>query len=81
LFEAFADRRYTDDGQLQNRNTAGAVLNQQQILTQVEQLVSQGQVTTASGKLLDIQADTLCVHGDNNEAVQLIKQIKKLCQS
>lgn len=80
LFEAFADRRYDDNGQLMSRNKAGSVLNQAQILEQVAQLVSQGSVTTESGASLLIKADTLCVHGDNPESIQLIKQIKSLCQ-
>lgn len=78
LFEAFADRRYTDDGQLTPRSQSGAVLHGVKLLTQVAQLVKQGTVTTDSGKQLALKADTLCVHGDNKAAIAQIQQIRAL---
>lgn len=79
LFEAFADRRYDNNGHLLSRSQPGAVLNEQQIIEQVEQLVQEGTVTTNTGDNLAIQADTLCVHGDNPESINLIKRLKQLC--
>lgn len=79
-FEVFADRRYTDDGRLQARTEKGSVLQQQDILTQVEQL-NRGEVVTASGAIIQVQADTLCVHGDNVDGIKLISQIRTLCQA
>jgi 5-oxoprolinase (ATP-hydrolysing) subunit A len=78
LFEAFADRRYSDDGTLLPRNQSGAVLHQADTLAQVTQLVQHGTVTTATGRQLPLQADTLCVHGDNPAAITQVKQIKAL---
>lgn len=78
LFEAFADRRYTDDGKLTPRSQAGAVLHENEMLAQVQQLVKDGTVTTASGNILPLQADTLCVHGDNPAAIAQVKQIREL---
>ena len=78
LFEAFADRRYTDEGTLTPRSQAGAVLHADDMLAQVRQLVTQGTVTTASGQLLALQADTLCVHGDNQAAIAQVQQIRAL---
>lgn len=80
MFEAFADRRYTVEGQLQNRKVTGAVLAEPELLQQVQQLVSTGRVTTDEGTELAIAADTLCVHGDNPAAVKLIRQIRAICQ-
>lgn len=77
-FEAFADRRYDDDGALLARNKAGAVLDKSAMLTQVEQLVQDGTVTTVSGNTLALAADTLCVHGDNAEGVAAIEAIRAL---
>ncbi len=79
-FEAFADRRYDDDGKLLARTQAGSVLNKQDMLLQVEQLIKHQTLTTVSGKQLSLKADTLCVHGDTPSAIDVIKQIKKLCQ-
>lgn len=80
-FEAFADRAYDDDGKLLSRSQPGAVLNRAQMLAQVRQLQEQGTVTTVSGHTLPLQADTLCVHGDNLDGVQAIAAIRELLQS
>ncbi|PKH07984.1 5-oxoprolinase subunit PxpA [Moritella sp. Urea-trap-13] len=77
LFEAFADRRYTDSGSLQDRRQAGAVFTQQsQIVHQAIQIAEQGFVTSNTGKLIPLNADTLCVHGDNAQSIAAIAQIK-----
>ncbi|WP_019027564.1 5-oxoprolinase subunit PxpA [Colwellia piezophila] len=76
--EAFADRCYGDDGQLLARSQAGAVLTKEAMLAQVKQLVEHGTVTTISGKILKLEVDSLCVHGDNIASVQAIGEIKDL---
>ncbi len=76
LFETFADRRYTDSGFLVPRGQPGAVLDQTQMLEQVQQLCEDGRVTTASGRTLPIEADTLCIHGDTPDAVETIGRIR-----
>ena len=78
LLEAFADRCYGDDGSLLPRNQAGAVHNRQRILAQVAQLRESSSVTTHSGRILALQYDTLCVHGDNPEGVAAIADIRAL---
>ena len=78
LFEAFADRCYDDNGQLLSRRKPGAVHDKPRMLAQVEQLLTQGTVTTVSEQTLTLDADTLCVHGDNMEGVQAIRDIRAL---
>lgn len=80
LFEAFADRRYTDEGTLTPRSQSGAVLHGDDMLAQVAQLVKHGTVTTVSGNSLSLTADTLCVHGDNQAAIAQVQQIRALLQ-
>ncbi|MCP3908029.1 MAG: 5-oxoprolinase subunit PxpA [Oceanicoccus sp.] len=77
-FEAFADRCYDDDGKLLARSKAGAVHSKEKMLAQVQQLCTDGTVTTVSGNTLPLQADTLCVHGDNEAGVQAIQEIREL---
>jgi UPF0271 protein len=48
------------------------------MLAQVAQLSTQGSLTTVSGHRLALAADTLCVHGDNPEGVQAIREIRAL---
>ena len=77
LFEAFADRCYTDDGLLQPRNLPGAIFSDHnQIINQAVQLAKQGCVTSNNGNLIKLKADTLCVHGDNAQSIEAIAQIK-----
>lgn len=77
-FEAFADRCYDDSGSLLSRAQSGAVHSREKMLEQASQLINQGSVTTVSGHSLALDADTLCVHGDNTEAVQAIKDIRQI---
>jgi UPF0271 protein len=78
MFEAFADRCYDDDGGLLSRRKPGAVHTKERMLAQVGQLRQRGTVTTVSGLELPLQADTLCVHGDNPEGVLAIQAIRAL---
>jgi UPF0271 protein len=76
--EAFADRRYGDDGRLVPRSEAGAVLDGAKMLAQVRRLAAGAGVETVSGADLALEADTLCVHGDNAEGVRAIRDIRRL---
>ena len=77
-FEAFADRCYEDDGSLMARSKAGAVLGHNAMLKQVEQLVQDGTITSASGATLRLKVDSLCVHGDNDAGIAAITSIRQL---
>lgn len=80
ILEAFADRQYTDEGKLVSRSLAGSVHDKQALIAQVKQLIEHGTVTTRSGQQLALNADSLCVHGDNEAGIALIQEIKALCQ-
>lgn len=77
-FEAFADRCYDDQGALLPRSQPGAVHDQQKMLQQVRQICDSASVTTISGAVLPMAADTLCVHGDNPAGVAAIQEIRAL---
>lgn len=78
LFEAFADRCYDEAGRLLPRRLPGAVHGRERMLEQVAELLDSGCVTTAGGNRLALDADTLCVHGDNPEGVAAIREIRAL---
>jgi len=69
--EAFPDRRYTDDGELQSRRVAGAVLKDPREIAgrAVDMAVKKG-VESVSGKWLEMEIHTLCLHGDNRESME-----------
>ncbi len=78
FFEAFADRRYEDSGRLQSRRIEGAVHDRASMLEQVARLVEDGSVVTSSGRVLKLEADTLCVHGDNEDGVRAIREMREM---
>lgn len=78
-FEAFADRAYDDEGQLVARHIEGAVHHElAKVVAQAEQIATYGEVTTQSGKRIALPAQTLCVHGDNDAALNAVKAIRKM---
>ncbi|CAB0150223.1 hypothetical protein PSI9734_00783 [Pseudidiomarina piscicola] len=78
LFEAFADRRYEANGELRARQFEGAVLQQQAAIVEQAVAFARGDVIQAhDGAELRLSADTLCVHGDNPQAVAAIKAIRE----
>ncbi len=79
LYEVFADRAYKDDGSLVPRSERGAVLSsKEEVLQRAKLLQKEGYIKTINGKNLPLQADTLCVHGDNAQALSIIQALHKL---
>ena len=75
--EVFADRRYTKEGFLVPRTQAGDVIEDEAAaLAQVMQMAKKAQVTAIDGSFIKIQADTLCIHGDNPHAVAFARKIQ-----
>ncbi|MGH1441218.1 MAG: 5-oxoprolinase subunit PxpA [Cellvibrionaceae bacterium] len=82
IFEAFCDRAYTDSGSLSSRSEKGAVLSSvDEIKKQVEELVINHRVKTVSGAYIKVHADTICVHGDNQFALEAVKNIRHFLES
>ncbi|MBI5972640.1 5-oxoprolinase subunit PxpA [Staphylococcus caledonicus] len=76
--EVFADRRYEDDGQLISRKEKDAsITNTEEALNQVIKMVTENKVVSKNGKEIDLQADTICVHGDGAHALEFVTQIRK----
>lgn len=81
-FEAFSDRLYTDEGRLTPRKQANAVHKSFDLIEQqVLQLSEQGALITESGQSLAVHADTICVHGDGDHAVDAVQRIRALVGS
>ena len=68
--EVFADRAYTEDGNLVPRSVPGAVLHDStECLAHVLRMLERGGIVTLTGKLLPCQFHSICVHGDSPDAV------------
>jgi UPF0271 protein len=79
LFEAFADRAYQKNGLLVPRSQKNSVYHQQsEVIEQISQLIKYQQLTSIDNQILRLNVDTLCVHGDNNSALELISALRKL---
>jgi UPF0271 protein len=78
LLELFADRAYDSNGHLVSRKESGSVLNSKEILSRVKEIAKSGKIKTIENKFLELKADTLCIHGDNEESIELAKEIKSL---
>lgn len=75
ITEGFADRAYTDDGSLVPRTRPGAVLHEEHaVLNQVSRL-ARGQVLTITGEVIEVRAQSLCLHSDTVGAARLAVRI------
>jgi UPF0271 protein len=75
--EAFADRAYRSDGTLVARGEPGSVIaDPGAALRQALAIVSEGTVTARDGALVQVRADTLCIHGDSPGAVDFARRIR-----
>lgn len=78
-FEAFADRAYDNEGRLVPRAQPGAVHHDPETIIEQARRIATGQPLTASdGSQLILQADTLCVHGDNEESIAAVRRIREM---
>ena len=79
LYEVFADRSYSDEGFLIPRTQENAVItDEKELIQRAKQLFKEGTIKTINDKELKLKADTICVHGDNTSALQIIKLLHKL---
>jgi UPF0271 protein len=77
-FEAFPDRAYQNNGSLVSRREKGAVIHDHEVAAQrALKMALEGKVVTLDGTEIELKADTLCVHGDNPSAVQMVKRIRE----
>jgi len=77
LAEAFVDRAYRSDGSLVPRSETGAVHGDiTTITTQAIRLATAGEVTSQSGDVIEVAADTLCIHGDTAGAAEVARAVR-----
>lgn len=79
--EVFADRSYQQDGSLTPRKQTGAMIEDPQVsIRQVVRMICESSVATQQGQDIHVQADTLCIHGDQSGAVTFAKAIHHALQ-
>lgn len=77
--EAFLDRNYNEDGTLVSRSSEQALItNEDEMFEHVKGILLSNEVMTIQKKLIKINAQTLCIHGDGAHALQFARRISEL---
>ena len=75
--EIFADRAYLDDGNLVPRSQPGAMIHGAEAsLRHVMRMVEESALVSINGKRLPVNPQSICVHGDNADAVATAQAIR-----
>lgn len=76
--EVFADRGYQDDGTLVPRGQPGAMIRDREAAAdRAIRMAREGLVQSVSGRTIPIRADSICVHGDNPDAVGFVRLLRE----
>lgn len=76
--EAYADRAYTPEGHLVPRREAGAVLHDASLIAaRMARLASEGVIEAIDGRVIRIEAQSVCVHGDSPGAVAIAREVRR----
>jgi len=79
IAEAFADRSYSKNGGLVSRKEKEAVIHEpEKAAEQVFNIVVNHEVYCLDGTKISIKADSICIHGDNPEAVSILRAIDRI---
>jgi len=77
--EAFADRRYEPDGSLRSRKLPGAVISDpSEAVEQALGIVKHGLVVTTDGSTLKVEAETICIHSDTENAIAVARALREV---
>lgn len=75
--EAYADRAYLPNGMLVPRSEPDAVLHDAEaIAARAVRLARQGEIVARDGSVIRTEARSLCIHGDNAEAVAIARRVR-----
>ena len=76
--EVFADRGYQPDGTLVPRGQPGAMIeDEDQAIARVLRMAREGTVVANDGSVIQLQADSVCVHGDGPKALAFVEKLRE----
>ncbi|WP_040928902.1 LamB/YcsF family protein [Nosocomiicoccus massiliensis] len=82
VHEVFLDRAYENDGTLVSRRKEGAMITDSKLAVERGiRMLTEGKVETIDGTDIDIKADSICVHGDGEKALQFVREIKSALEA
>jgi len=77
--EIFADRNYNDNGLLISRSKKNAIVtNPDQASNNILKMISDSSIFSINGIKIPCKIDSICVHGDTNNSLQIAKKVKKI---
>lgn len=80
--EAFADRGYMPDGSLVPRSQPGAIIHDvEEAAKRVVRMVTEGKVEAVDGTVINFRPQSVCMHGDTPEAVEMAKSVRKALEA
>ncbi|WOS95646.1 LamB/YcsF family protein [Nosocomiicoccus massiliensis] len=82
VHEVFLDRAYENDGTLVSRRKEGAMITDSKLAVERGiRMLTEGKVEAIDGTDIDIKADSICVHGDGEKALQFLREIKSALEA
>jgi 5-oxoprolinase (ATP-hydrolysing) subunit A len=76
--EVFADRTYQPDGSLTPRSQSNAMIHDPDLaISRVIRMIREGKVEAVDGTDIEIKADTVCIHGDEPQALDFAVKLKQ----
>ncbi len=76
--EVFADRAYDPDGSLTPRSEPGSVIHDtRKVVERAVKMVCDRKVIAVDGSTIELQADTICLHGDTPGAADHARAVRK----
>jgi 5-oxoprolinase (ATP-hydrolysing) subunit A len=80
--EAFADRAYEPDGTLRSRRLEGSMLSDPDAAArQAVSIARDRRVTAIDGSVVPVEADTICVHGDEAGAADRAAAVREALEA
>lgn len=80
--EIFADRAYNDDATLRDRSLPGAVLHDaEEAAARILAMLRAGAIISTSGHRIPARIDTVCLHGDTPQALEMAKLLRSKLQA
>ena len=78
FYEVFGDRNYNDDLSLVSRNNENALITDPgNVIDHINTMIKTQSIKTINGNYKKIKYDTICIHSDTNNSVEILKKIKK----
>ena len=80
--EIFADRALNSDGSLVSRSIPGSVIHDiDEVVERSVSMVRDNVAVSITGDEINLEADSLCIHGDTPGAVEMAKRIRNALEN